>query len=440
MEILKIFSYIAFQIIYIAIIWRNHMKKIITLFIVLVFTGITFAQAPVIDGVFDGEAVWGTPASVADGIGGWPADGSFDPVNIDKIYVTYDNDYLYFCALFYADGLPQSFFKAAFIINSRDGGATFGPWGGAINFAHSNPPDFVLIARLGPQGDGSHWAESLEATDDGYAGYGTNVAGTDMEWGDDLTCIEARISKTQMGDPNITSIDFQFYVSNSDDDGVFDACPDDEVTTGWDTPTTLDNYEANYTVPVELTQFSANVVNNQVNLSWTTATETNNKGFEIQRTMNNEQLTMDSWESIGFVEGTGTTTENQSYSAVDKNITNGKYFYRLKQIDFDGSFSFSKQIEVEVGNVTNEFTLAQNYPNPFNPSTTINFGTKESIQTELAIFNELGEKIATLFNGTTEAGKLYSIEFNASDLPSGIYFYTLQGNNFRSVRKMLLLK
>jgi hypothetical protein len=149
---------------------------------------------------------------------------------------------------------------------------------------------------------------------------------------------------------------------------------------------------------------------------------------------------MDSWESIGFVEGTGTTTENQSYSAVDKNITNGKYFYRLKQIDFDGSFSFSKQIEVEVGNVTNEFTLVQNYPNPFNPSTTINFGTKESIQTELAIFNELGEKIATLFNGTTEAGKLYSIEFNASDLPSGIYFYTLQGNNFRSVRKMLLLK
>ncbi len=159
------------------------MKKISTIIIVFFVTaGFSFAQAPVIDGIFDGEDVWGTPASIADGIGGWPADGTFAPVNIDKLYVTYDNDYLYFCAIFYADGLPQNFFKAAFIINSIAGGATSSPWGGGITFGHSDPPDCILIARLGPQGDGSHWAESLVWTDDGYMGYGTNVAGTDMEW------------------------------------------------------------------------------------------------------------------------------------------------------------------------------------------------------------------------------------------------------------------
>ena len=421
------------------------MKKLFTLFNVLLISGISFAQAPVIDGVFDGESVWGAPAAVADGIGGWPSDGSFDPVNIDKVYVTYDNDYIYFCTLFHSDGLPQSFFKAAFIINSRDGGATFGPWGGAITFAHSDPPDFVLIARLGPQGDGSHWAESLEATDDGYAGYQTNVAGTDIEWGDDLTCFEARISKTQMGDPNISSIDFQFYVSNSDDDGVFDACPDDEVTTGWDTPTTLDNYKTNQSVPVELSSFSADLFENNVNLTWETATETNNKGFSIERKLFSTRENTE-WDEIGFVNGNGTSVETRVYSFTDQNLKNGKYFYRLRQIDFDGSFSFSNEIGIEVGNAVEEFTLSQNYPNPFskttggNPSTTIRFGTKEATQASLIVYNELGQEVARLFNGRTEAGKIYSVNFSALNLPSGIYFYALTGNNFRTVRKMILLK
>ncbi len=251
-----------------------------------------------------------------------------------------------------------------------------------------------------------------------------------------MNCIEARILKIQTGDPTISSIDFQFYVSNSDLDGVFDACPDDEVTTGWDTGTTLSNYESNYTVPVELVSFTADISGDNVTLNWSTATETNNKGFEIQRTLS----FANDWNTIDFVEGVGTSSETKNYSFLDKDLPAGKYFYRLKQIDFDGSFAFSNTIEVEVGTTVEKFTLSQNFPNPFNPSTTIHFGTKESVQAELAVFNELGEKIVSLFNGRTEAGKLYSIEFNASDLPSGIYFYSLQVNNFRNVKKMLLLK
>jgi len=188
------------------------------------------------------------------------------------------------------------------------------------------------------------------------------------------------------------------------------------------------------TIPVELTSFAANVNNEgDVILNWSTATELNNQMFEIERRSEEGQYLM-----IGYVNGHGTTTETQEYSYVDNNVETGTYFYRLKQIDFIGTYEYSDEIEIEVnGPLT--FNLEQNYPNPFNPSTNIKYNIPESGIVKLAIYNTLGEEVAVLVDGIVEAG-FYEVTFDASNFPSGAYFYRLQSDNLNQVKKMLLLK
>jgi Secretion system C-terminal sorting domain len=186
-------------------------------------------------------------------------------------------------------------------------------------------------------------------------------------------------------------------------------------------------------VPVELTSFTANVGNSEVVLNWATATETNNKGFEVQRKSENKDF-----EKIGFVAGFGTTTEHKSYSYTDSKVSAGNYTYRLKQTDFDGSFKYSKTIEVAVTN-PDKFSLGQNYPNPFNPTTKISWQSPVSTLQILKVYDNLGRVVATLSNEYKPAGN-YSVDFNASNLPSGVYYYKLTAGNFSSVKKMILLK
>jgi hypothetical protein len=196
---------------------------------------------------------------------------------------------------------------------------------------------------------------------------------------------------------------------------------------------TLVDYDS--LIPVELTSFTASTKMNEVKLEWTTATETNNKGFAIER--RNE---LESFSQIAFVEGKGTTTEKQSYSYTDEVEAAGKYSYRLKQIDFDGSVTYSNLIEVEAGLMPRVFLLEQNYPNPFNPSTTIEFTLAEDGKTELKVFNVIGKEIKTLFKEEGKAGQLYKVNFNAAELPSGLYFAKLiQGSN-QMIKKMILIK
>jgi DNA/RNA endonuclease YhcR with UshA esterase domain len=187
------------------------------------------------------------------------------------------------------------------------------------------------------------------------------------------------------------------------------------------------------TIPVELTSFTASVVNGNVSLSWSTATEVNNHGFEIQRS------SVGQFYTIGFIQGSGTTTQGQSYSYVDKNLAPGIYSYRLKQLDFDGRFTYSNVIEVDAS-VPMVFELAQNYPNPFNPATVIEYSIASPVNVTLTVYTILGEQVAVLVNNQfTEAGK-YSVNFNASSLASGTYIYRLQAGEFVSVKKMLLAK
>ncbi len=199
-------------------------------------------------------------------------------------------------------------------------------------------------------------------------------------------------------------------------------------------------------VPVELTSFTANVNDNDVELTWSTATETNNQGFEIQRKKSGDRSQQSEWENVGFISGFGTSTEKHFYSFTDEDLDEGKYFYRLKQIDFDGEGSYSDVVEVEVISRMG-FSLEQNYPNPFNPSTIIRYSIpsviasveKQSQLVTLKVFDVLGNEIATLVNEEKPVGK-YEVEFNASDLPSGVYFYRLKAGTFLETKKMLLIK
>jgi len=186
-------------------------------------------------------------------------------------------------------------------------------------------------------------------------------------------------------------------------------------------------------VPVELTSFAGKYFGNAVELKWSTATETNNLGFSIERKTENS-----SWSKIGFVSGRGTTTEQSYYSFVDENVSTNNYSYRLKQMDFDGSFEYSNVVEIDVKQVS-EYSLSQNYPNPFNPSTTIEFNISEQALVNLSVYNLLGEKVATIVNDFMESGR-HKVEFNGSELASGIYLVKMTSGNFSDVIKINLLK
>ena len=195
-------------------------------------------------------------------------------------------------------------------------------------------------------------------------------------------------------------------------------------------------------LPVELTSFSASTIGSTVKLSWNTATEINNYGFEVERKVGSLQSTVGNYEKIGFVNGNGNSNSPKDYSFVDDNVSAGKYSYRLKQIDNDGQFEYSKTIEVDFNGVKN-FELSQNYPNPFNPSTSIQYAIGSRQFVSLKIFNLLGKEVTTLVNEYREAGS-YEINFDASSasggLPSGVYIYKLQAGDYIQTRKMTLIK
>jgi len=186
-------------------------------------------------------------------------------------------------------------------------------------------------------------------------------------------------------------------------------------------------------IPVELTSFIGSTVNGNVLLNWKTATEMNNSGFEIQRSSDRM-----SFSKVAFVSGYGTTTESQNYSYTDNFVTNGKYYYRLKQIDFNGAFAYSDIIEVNVA-APIEFALQQNYPNPFNPSTLISYSIPQNSFVTLKVYDVLGNEVATLVNQTQSAGK-YDVRFDASSLSNGVYMYSIKTDNFSSTKKMILMK
>jgi len=198
-------------------------------------------------------------------------------------------------------------------------------------------------------------------------------------------------------------------------------------------------YDGSYNgpLPVELASFSSSIYRNNVTLNWATATETNNSGFEIERKLAGEATT---WRKMGFVEGNGNSTETKSYAYNDTRLNAGKYNYRLKQIDYNGNYEyFELQNEIEIG-LPLKFELSQNYPNPFNPATKINFSLPKDAKVTLSIYDVSGRLISTLINNEFRTANYYTVDFNASDLSSGTYFYRINAGSNIETKKMLLIK
>ncbi|MCR4438553.1 MAG: T9SS type A sorting domain-containing protein [bacterium] len=196
-------------------------------------------------------------------------------------------------------------------------------------------------------------------------------------------------------------------------------------------------YAGQSALPVELVEFVAAVEQTElatrVRLTWKTASESNNFGFEVQRSPDRSNF-----QTLAFIPGAGTTAARQAYEYVDQEVRVGTYYYRLKQVDRDGSIQFTEPQCVEVA-APRAYALRQNYPNPFNPSTEIVYQLKEGGRVSLVVYNVLGEQVASLVDQVQEAG-IHRVTFDASGLPTGVFFYRLRVNGFDQMRKMAVLK
>ena len=204
-------------------------------------------------------------------------------------------------------------------------------------------------------------------------------------------------------------------------DGIF-------VTTSWD----------NTALPVELSSFNYETLKGNVTLHWTTSSEINNAGFDVERSDVNGQIS-NVWSKAGFISGNGTSSGSINYSFTDNNLSSGKYNYRLKQIDYNGNYEyFSLNSDVIIATPKN-FFLGQNYPNPFNPSTVINYNIPQDSYVKIKLYDNTGREVRTLLNEFISAG-YYTINFNASDLASGIYFYNINAGEYTATNKMMLVR
>jgi hypothetical protein len=198
-------------------------------------------------------------------------------------------------------------------------------------------------------------------------------------------------------------------------------------------------------LPVELVTFNATANNNTVALSWRTATEVNNYGFEIERRTIKSDISLPSpqrgglgWIQIVFIQGSGTSNASHSYSFTDKNLSTGTYVYRLKQIDNGGAFKYSQETEVTLG-VPRVFVLSQNFPNPFNPQTTIVYDIPKECLVTIKVYDVLGKEVASLVNENKKAGS-YQVSFDGSRLSSGVYFCKMSAAAHSSLIKMIIMK
>ncbi len=297
-------------------------------------------------------------------------------------------------------------------------------------------------------------------TDEGPFGYtGSYISAIDMV----TTNVTKLVSNTfNLLDGLTRDGDGNYYVSSWSTDKVYRydsnfANPAVEVSIGHNGPAdifydilnnilaipnfdghTVDYKPAASLLPVELVAFNAIVVDNNVELTWQTAAEKNNYGFEILRKDQASTLNNENWKTIGFIEGHGTINATNNYQFVDRNPPSGTLLYRLKQIDTDGSFEYSETFKIDIG-ISTTFELSQNYPNPFNPSTTISYSIPKPCDVKLTVYNSLGKEVAILVNSYKQAGK-YVVNLEAFELSGGIYFYHLATNNFSKTKKMLMMK
>jgi hypothetical protein len=312
-----------------------------------------------------------------------------------------------------------------------------GPWYTFFqtNMTNANDADF-FIKPTGEIGQGNPGYSTLQVTPDVWYRL---IVSVDLG-----NFFRYYLNGALIHEGNVQDIDGQFsldpwlllFADNDGEDAEFDIAEVAIWNRALSAQDALALGSVGTVIPVELTSFTAQQSFGNVTLLWSTATELNNKGFQIER-----KSQQDDWKVLGFIKGVGTTTAAQNYSFVDKPGNSGKYSYRLKQIDFDGTFAYSDAIEVEIR--PTEFILHDNYPNPFNPSTIISYELPTDAFVSLRVYNSNGELVAELVNEYQISGrynKAFSISSQNHMLSSGVYFAELKANQMVKRIKMMLLK
>lgn len=184
-------------------------------------------------------------------------------------------------------------------------------------------------------------------------------------------------------------------------------------------------------LPVTFQEFSLSVRNNDINLFWSTASESNNKGFQIQRSLDGNN-----WINIGFVNGAGNSQTLKKYQYPDRGLKDGRYFYRLKQFDLNGDFKFSKVISASITNKLS-YVLGQNYPNPARQNTTISYSVPVKSPVEMALYDMQGRQVKMLVNEIKESGT-YTIDLDTRKLSKGVYHYKMKSGNYSDVKRLLV--
>lgn len=394
---------------------------------------------------------------------GWATDEDFTDVsNADNFYLTWDADYIY---LGISDAEADYGNMATFVYFDTDpsgGNGTTDAYAWSNNIVTPFQADVVVVLKNLDdyieimEWNGSSWQKAASANSSSLNN-GNYVVDFSVTNGNDYR--EARIKRSSLGSPSEIKI-CSFTEQQWGLYWRYFAWPSSDWTDGnrtsGQTITHYRGYELTSNIspdaagaydgvlPVELTTFTGLLVNGAVELNWETATEVNNAGFEVERSTDRENFT-----KLAFVPGNGTTNSPRYYSYTDSNLPDASSVtYRLKQIDNDGTYEYSKTVTVEISKVTDvkeepvkyKFELAQNYPNPFNPSTAIKFTVAETADAALKIYDAIGNEVAEIFNGKAETGRQYNINFDASNLTSGVYFYQLTSQNNIQVKKMLLIK
>jgi Secretion system C-terminal sorting domain len=408
------------------------MKKNL-IFLMLLCTTLSWAGTPTMDGVFDGVGVWGAARSVADGASNGTAGEAFGVANAKRLYITTDANYVYLGA----EVTATSWLQFAFLINTKSGGGTTDSWGRSIAYAHTDKPDYVFRGHFGRDNavngndfgnyasfhtwDGAAWANTgVQIVNNGPTYSVADNIPNDYSTANGF--IEIRIARTAITAANgPESLDFsmiqaQFIIcGDANDHSSYDAVPDDNNASGWNTAVSLSQYSPFVSSVIGVTWldfFAKAQKNNTVDLLWSTASEKQNSHFEVQRSANGHD-----WATIGTVKGNGTTAAKNDYTFTDFSPLNNVNYYRLKQVDFDDKFEYSSTKSVYMSANDKKFTV---YPNPVSDKLNV---VSNSLDTEgvAQVFNMSGSLVKTM--------QLANNQLIVAELPVGLYQIRLIDRN-----------
>jgi hypothetical protein len=385
-------------------------------------TQLIMAGTPVIDGTFDGEPVWGAPIGTGDGVAGW------NNSNARKLYLTFDNNYVYFGAECRSDNWQQFIFA----INTKVGGNGEDPWGRTITYNHSNKPDYLVRGNV----DGDFYSQIQVWDGSAWQGTTTNINPDKTEMKGSFNgaregFIEIRVPKATLG--GATSLDVQFIITGNNGGsasghGCFDAIPNDNNGTDWNAPgnaTTVTNYVANVVLPANLGAFAGELRGSTVNLKWNTLTESKLAGFGIERSADARN-----WQSVGYVTALNNVSGG-SYQFSQAKAGTAVSFYRLKVTDKDGSFAHSKLVMIKSETTVN----AELIGNPFTSTINVAIHTSgaERIQAELMDMN--GKRVSnTIYQ---HPGGSSVMQIPAQQIGFGTYLLRLNGTETKETLRVV---